>query len=99
MSALPGKVAIEGISEVNGEKVFVLTLLQARNPKWVKRPFFAKYDENAAWLTDLRPAFGKDKFFYQDELNQMIKENNGQSYFHSNEDYEMFENTAIDADD
>ena len=46
MSALPGKVSVEGITEINGEKVFVLTMLQARNPKWVKRPFFAKFDEN-----------------------------------------------------
>lgn len=99
MSALPGKVVIEGICELNGERVFVLTLLQARNPEWVKRPFFAKYNENATWLTDLRPAFGKDKFFYQDELNQMIRENNGQSYFHRKEDFEMIENTAIDADE
>ena len=99
MSALPGKVSIEGISNVNGQKVFVLTLLQARNPEWVKRPFFAKYNENATWLTDLRPAFGKDKFFYQDELNQMIRTNNGQVYFDTNEDYEMIEDTAFDADE
>ena len=44
MSALPGKVAIEGISEVNGQKVFVLNLLQGRNPDWCKKPFFAKYN-------------------------------------------------------
>jgi KamA family protein len=99
MSALPGKVSIEGVTQINGEKVFVLTLLQSRNPEWVKRPFFAKYNENATWLTDLRPAFGKDKFFYQDELNQMIRKNNGQFYFHRNEDYEMIENTAFDADE
>ncbi len=81
MSALPGKVAIEGIAEVRGEKVFVLTLLQGRNPDWIKKPFFAIYNENATWLTDLRPAFGKDKFFYQDELNTIIRSNNGQMFF------------------
>ena len=81
MSALPGKVAIEGITEVRGEKVFVLNLLQGRNPEWIKKPFFAKYNENATWLTDLRPAFGKDKFFYQDELNTIIRSNNGQMFF------------------
>jgi len=42
--------------------------LQGRNPNWVKEPFFAKYDENAIWLDDLKPAFG-DKFFFEDELN------------------------------
>ncbi|QQS36335.1 MAG: lysine 2,3-aminomutase [Ignavibacteriales bacterium] len=81
MSALPGKVAIEGISEVNGEKVFVLTLLQGRNPDWVKRPFFAKYDKRAAWLTDLKPAFGAEKFFYQDEMNEIVRRGVGQIYF------------------
>jgi KamA family protein len=99
MSALPGKVAVEGISEINGEKVFVLTMLQARNPKWVKRPFFAKFDENATWLSDLRPAFGKDKFFYQDDLNQMIRESEEQSHIHPDEDFEIYANTELNADD
>ncbi len=81
MSAMPGKVAVEGISEVNGEKVFVLQLLQGRNPEWVKRPFFAKYDKRAAWLTDLKPAFGAEKFFYQDEMNEIVKRGVGQIYF------------------
>ncbi len=90
MSALPGKVAIEGVTEVMGEKVFVLTLLQARNPEWCKKPFFAKYNPNATWLTDLHPAFGKDKFFYQDELNEIITSNFGQMYFQTEDssDYE-----------
>lgn len=73
MSANPGKVAIEGIAEINGEKVFVLNFLQARNPDWVKKPFFAKFDSNAGWLTQLKPAFGESKFFYEDELNQIIE--------------------------
>ena len=65
MSAFPGKVCIEGVDTIAGEKVFVLTLLQARNPKFVKKPFFAKYDENAIWLDDLKPAFGEEKFFFE----------------------------------
>jgi KamA family protein len=72
MSALPGKVAIDGITEIAGEKVFVLNFIQARNPEWVKRPFFAKFDTEAIWLDDLKPAFGKNKFFYEDELEEMI---------------------------
>jgi KamA family protein len=99
MSALPGKVLIDGITEVRGEKVFVLILLQARNPEWVKKPFFAKFNENATWLTDLRPAFGKDKFFYQDELNQMIRRDNGQVYFQSDDDFELVANEGIDSDE
>lgn len=74
MSATPGKVAVEGVTEINGEKVYMLNMLQGRNPEWVKRPFFAKYDPDATWLTDLEPAFGEDKFFYQDELDRMLKE-------------------------
>ena len=65
MSAQPGKVEIQGVTEVAGEKVFVLRFIQARNPEWVQRPFFAKYDPNAAWLDQLQPAFGADKFFYE----------------------------------
>jgi KamA family protein len=72
MSATPGKVQVDGVAEVNGTKVIVLRMLQGRNSKWVNRPFFAKYDENAIWLDDLKPAF-EDKFFFEDELNQ-IKE-------------------------
>ncbi len=72
MSALPGKVAIDGIAEIAGEKVFVLNFLQARNPDWLKRPFFAKFDTKATWLNELTPAFGESKFFYEDELEEMI---------------------------
>ena len=67
MSAGPGKVQVLGITEVHGEKVFALQFLQGRNPDWVCRPFFAKYDPKAIWLDDLYPAFGKDKFFFEDE--------------------------------
>ena len=81
MSALPGKVVIEGISEVNDQKVFVLNMLQGRNPDWCKKPFFAKYNPRATWLSDLQPAFGKEKFFYQDELNELIRYGYGQMYF------------------
>jgi hypothetical protein len=99
MSALPGKVAIEGVTELKGEKVFVLTLLQARNPDWVKKPFFAKYSKTANWLSDLRPAFGKDKFFYQDGLNRMIRENNGQFYLEPDVEFELVDTTGLIDDD
>ncbi len=68
MSATPGKVQVAGITEINGEKLLVLRFLQGRNSDWVKEPFFAKYDENAIWLDDLKPAFG-NKFFFEDELS------------------------------
>ncbi|NIP62319.1 MAG: lysine 2,3-aminomutase [Nitrosopumilaceae archaeon] len=69
MSATPGKVAMDGISTINGKKVMVLRFLQGRNPDWVYKPFFAEYDENAIWLDDLKPAFD-DKFFFEDELKE-----------------------------
>lgn len=65
MSAFPGKVMIDGITEIAGEKVFVLQFLQARNPLWVRRPFFAKFDPEATWLDDLVPAFGEKHFFFE----------------------------------
>ncbi len=94
MSALPGKVAIEGITEIKGEKVFVLTLLQARNPDWCKRPFFAKFDPKAVWLNELEPAFGEENFFYEDELNDIVRSNFGQMFFQNEED----SISSIDAD-
>ena len=64
MSATPGKVLINGVSQVNGQRVFVLTFLQGRDPEWVGRPFFAKYDPEATWLFDLQPAFGSAAKFF-----------------------------------
>jgi L-lysine 2,3-aminomutase len=71
MSAGPGKVEVSGVTEIAGEKVFVLRFIQARNPGWVQRPFFAKYDEEATWLDGLVPAFGEEKFFWQEEYEAM----------------------------
>ena len=64
MSATPGKVCVDGIAEVGGQRVFVLHFIQARDPAIVGRPFFAHYDPHAAWLTDLRPAFA-DRFPFE----------------------------------
>ncbi len=71
MSASPGKVHILGINEIGGEKFFILQFIQGRDPAWVRKPFFAKYDPAASWLSDLVPAFGKEKFFWQDEFNKL----------------------------
>jgi KamA family protein len=57
MSATPGKVCIDGIAEVAGQKVFVLHMIQARDPDLVGRPFFARFDPDAIWLSGLEPAF------------------------------------------
>lgn len=73
MSAGPGKVEIQSVIELNGEKVFVLRFIQGRNPDWVQRTFFAEYDENATWYDDLVPAFGEEKFFFTDEYEAMCQ--------------------------
>lgn len=75
MSATPGKVVVDGVATVHGEQVFVLRFLQARDPSWVGRPFFAKFDPRATWLSDLRPALGERRFFF-DEAMRDIKSNN-----------------------
>lgn len=68
MSAHPGKVVVDGVAEVGGEKVFVLRFLQARNPDWCLQPFFARFDPAATWLDQLRPAWGESFFFEQDAM-------------------------------
>ncbi len=72
MSATPGKVQILGVSELYGEKVFVLQFIQGRNADWVGRPFFALYDRSATWLNDLKPAFGDHYFFFERELKGIL---------------------------
>ncbi len=67
MSAWPGKVRVLGVTEINGEKVFVLDFLQGRNPRWNGRIFFAQFDPEATWLNELKPAFGQEKFFFEEE--------------------------------
>ncbi len=71
MSSFHGKILISGIAEIANEKVFVLQFLQARNPEWIGRPFFARFDPGACWFDALLPAFGKDKFFFEEEQEKM----------------------------
>lgn len=72
MSANPGKVQILGVTKVKNEKAFVLNFLQGRNPEWVGKPFFAEFDEQAKWLDDLVPAFNEDRFFYEDDFDEIV---------------------------
>lgn len=74
MSCDPGKVEIQGVVEIKGEKALALRFIQGRNADWVQKPFYAKYNEQATWLNHLEPAFGEDKFFYEDEFEQMKNE-------------------------
>ena len=59
---LSRKVLVDGIVDLAGEKVFALQFLQARNPDWVRRPFYARFDPLATWLDELQPAFGEKRF-------------------------------------
>ncbi|MBK9260019.1 MAG: lysine 2,3-aminomutase [Polyangiaceae bacterium] len=76
MSAMPGKVVVDGVPEIFGQKVIALRFLQARDPSWVGKPFFARFDPQATWFDKLRPAFGENAFFYEagmERLKQMKK--------------------------
>ncbi|WP_231626366.1 KamA family radical SAM protein [Streptomyces apocyni] len=56
MSATPGKVVVDGVTETAQGRFFELRLLQARDPQLIGRPFRAHYSTTAAWLDDLRLA-------------------------------------------
>ena len=71
MSATPGKVCVDGVTEVAGLKVFVLRMIQARDPLLVGTPFFARFDPAATWLTDLEPVFA-DRFPYEPSGYQTV---------------------------
>jgi L-lysine 2,3-aminomutase len=73
MSAGPGKVEVQGVVDIRGEKVFVLRFIQARDADWVQRPFFARFDPAASWLDQLQPAFGEERFFFEQEYGAMIE--------------------------
>ncbi len=65
MSTTYGKIHVLGVSEIGDRKLLSLQMIQARNPEWVMRPFFAEYNEDALWLEGLKPAFGVEKFFFE----------------------------------
>ena len=71
MSCSPGKVIVEDVTEINDEKLFILKFTQGRNPEWTNKTFMASFDDSAAWIDDLRPAFGDDSFFFESELRRM----------------------------
>jgi L-lysine 2,3-aminomutase len=66
MSSTPGKVCVDGVAEIAGQRVFVLHMIQARDPSLVGRPFFASFDPDAVWISELQPAFA-DRFPFQPE--------------------------------
>ncbi|ACF46192.1 MAG: lysine 2,3-aminomutase [Prosthecochloris sp.] len=73
MSCSPGKIIVEDITEIDEKKVFVLKFTQSRDPEWTNQLFFAEYDESASWIDDLKPAFGSNKFFFEEEMTEMMR--------------------------
>ncbi len=53
MSATPGKVTVDGVTDGPDGRFFQLRFLQARNPALIGRPFRARYSATAAWLDEL----------------------------------------------
>ena len=74
MSTNPGKVLVDDVTAVGGEKVFVLKFLQGRDPDWAGRTFFARFDPEATWLDELQPAFGEKRFFYEEGFEEIKAE-------------------------
>ncbi len=60
MSCYWGKVLVDGVVELMHSKYFVLRFLQARDERFLLRPFLAQYNEDAYWFDDMVPAFGDD---------------------------------------
>jgi len=71
MSATPGKVLVDGVTTIGDERVFVLKIVQGRDPEWTNRLFFARFDSAASWLDDLEPAFGEREFFFGPKIRAM----------------------------
>ena len=69
--AVAEALASLGFEVVAGEKVFVLTFEQARDPAWVGRVFLARFDERATWLDQLRPALGEKEFFFEPAMREI----------------------------
>lgn len=71
MSTYWGKISVEGICNIAGQKTIALKFLQARDPEWTGQIFFAQYDEAATWIDELKPLSG-DRFFFQSLPAQSI---------------------------
>ncbi len=76
MSTEPGKITIDGILEISGERFFALRFLQGRNQDWTGRPFLARFDDQANWLSDLHPPGPgtNTEFFFEQEMRVFKQE-------------------------
>lgn len=91
MSSNPGKIEVLGITHVGNRKAIALRFLQGRNPKWVQKPFLAKYDDKAIWIDDLKPFVGGE-FFFESELERILSSKD--SHLKINSVYEIFKKSA-----
>jgi L-lysine 2,3-aminomutase len=64
MSTDLGKVLIDGVVDIRGERLFALQFLQARSPDWVRRPFFTEFSPDAVWFDELVP-LQEESFFFK----------------------------------
>lgn len=71
MSCTPGKIQLLGVNEINDEKIFLFRFLQGKNPDWVCKPFYAKYNKDALWLDDLEP-LNENEFFFETDLQEEV---------------------------
>jgi L-lysine 2,3-aminomutase len=72
MTSSAGKTSLLGVTEINGEKLFVLKFNESRNMEWMDEVYLAKYDENQTVIEHLEP-YEVDQYFYEDELDDMEK--------------------------
>jgi L-lysine 2,3-aminomutase len=73
MSAMPGKVLLDGIVDVGTGRAFQLQYLQARIPELTGEPFFADYDERAHWFDELRPVKQTEACLRADGLPSLLQ--------------------------
>ena len=48
------------------QQFLICDFIQARDPSWVKKPFLAEFDDGTAWFDQLRPAFGRSRFYFEE---------------------------------
>ena len=65
MSTQQGKVQVLDVQELHGEKAILLRYLQSPVSDHVLRTFYAVYDEQAEWFSDLKPFRSEDAIFFQ----------------------------------
>ncbi|MBK7407212.1 MAG: hypothetical protein IPL49_18945 [Saprospirales bacterium] len=73
MTSSAGKTSLLGVTEIKGEKVFVLKFNESRNMEWMDRVFLAQYDEQQNTIEKLKPYEG-EKHFFEEDLHE-IEEN------------------------